>query len=31
MDLPAFRYHPDPMKSGSIISSPAQCLWIDYL
>jgi uncharacterized protein len=26
MDLPAFRYHPDPIKSGSIISSQALCL-----
>ncbi len=25
MDLPVFRYHPDPIASGSIVASDAQC------
>ena len=25
MNLPAFRYHPDPVASGSIVASDAQC------
>ena len=25
MDLPAFRYHPDPIASGSIVASDASC------
>ena len=25
MDLPVFRYHPDPVASGSIVASDAQC------
>jgi uncharacterized protein len=25
MDLPVFRYHPDPIASGSIVASGAQC------
>jgi uncharacterized protein CbrC (UPF0167 family) len=26
MDLPVFRYHPDPVASGSIVASDAQCV-----
>lgn len=26
MDLPAFRYHPDPIRSGSIVASDETCL-----
>jgi uncharacterized protein CbrC (UPF0167 family) len=26
MNLPVFRYHPDPIASGSIVASDAQCL-----
>lgn len=26
MDLPVFRYHPDPIASGSIVASEAQCV-----
>lgn len=26
MDLPMFRYHPDPLRSGSIVRSEASCL-----
>ncbi len=26
MDLPDFRYHPDPIRSGSIVASDTQCL-----
>lgn len=26
MDLPAFRYHPDPIASGSIVRSDAECV-----
>lgn len=26
MDLPVFRYHPEPLASGSIIASDAECL-----
>jgi uncharacterized protein len=26
MDLPVFRYHPDPIASGSIVASDAECL-----
>jgi uncharacterized protein CbrC (UPF0167 family) len=26
MDLPTFRYHPDPIASGSIVQSDAQCV-----
>jgi uncharacterized protein CbrC (UPF0167 family) len=26
MDLPFFRYHPDPIASGSIVASDAQCI-----
>ncbi len=29
MDLPVFRYHPDPIASGSIVASDAQCLCCD--
>jgi uncharacterized protein len=25
MDLPTFRYHPDPIASGSVVASDAQC------
>jgi uncharacterized protein CbrC (UPF0167 family) len=25
MDLPVFRYHPDPIASGSVVASDAQC------
>lgn len=25
MDLPTFKYHPDPLRTGSIISSPDKC------
>ncbi|MBV8836399.1 MAG: CbrC family protein, partial [Alphaproteobacteria bacterium] len=26
MDLPVFAYHPDPIASGSIVASPAECV-----
>jgi uncharacterized protein len=26
MELPQFRYHPDPVRSGSVIASDAQCV-----
>jgi uncharacterized protein len=26
MDLPTFRYHPDPIASGSVVASDVQCL-----
>src|SRR5215471_19277004 len=26
MDLPVFRYHPDPIASGSVVASGAECL-----
>ncbi|MCP3477328.1 CbrC family protein [Bradyrhizobium sp. CCGUVB1N3] len=29
MDLPVFRYHPDPIASGSIVASGAQCVCCD--
>lgn len=25
MELPAFRYHPDPLRSGSIVAAPVRC------
>ncbi|MCK5338820.1 MAG: CbrC family protein, partial [Bacteroidales bacterium] len=25
MDLPKFKYHPDPLKSGSIVRSENEC------
>ncbi|MBI3968714.1 MAG: CbrC family protein [Chloroflexi bacterium] len=26
MELPTFKYHPDPITTGAIVSSPATCL-----
>lgn len=26
MNLPVFRYHPDPLSTGSVVESPAKCL-----
>ncbi|MCU9953286.1 CbrC family protein [Burkholderia pyrrocinia] len=26
MSLPAFRYHPDPLATGSVIRSDARCM-----
>jgi len=26
MDLPVFRYHPDPIASGSVVASAAECV-----